>query len=342
MEARDSKLATGILLRANLLITKGVKASEEQKRRIETLLSQSRPKVIVAVTEEKAAVRSVLFEPKGDPKEAGLVFLTGQMVKREDPQKKTRVIVREVSLMDLSADQRFLVCAQDRTVIVFAFQTGKEVNRLAGHTEVIVSSVLAPQGSLLGTRDRAQALKVWNLPERRELARGQLPPGEGGIAWAPGGKILAAAVDDKVVFFAVQKESLRPLLGAFDKLKADTAITALVFRPDGLFLTGDKNGKVVTWDIDGGKRLLTLQGLRGPVLALACSPDGAALAAGDSLGKILVWDAASGEVRNEFTSELGGVASLGFSPDGTALAAGGEGPSKNGRVVTYKLRPLAR
>ncbi len=300
---------------------KVVKASEEQKRRIETLLSQSRLKVIVAVTEEKAAVRSVLFEPKGDPKEAGLVFLTGQMVKREDPQKKTRVIVREVSLMDLSADQRFLVCAQDRT---------------------IVSSVLAPQGSLLGTRDRAQALKVWNLPERRELARGQLPPGEGGIAWAPGGKILAAAVDDKVVFFAVQKESLRPLLGAFDKLKADTAITALVFRPDGLFLTGDKNGKVVTWDIDGGKRLLTLQGLRGPVLALACSPDGAALAAGDSLGKILVWDAASGEVRNEFTSELGGVASLGFSPDGTALAAGGEGPSKNGRVVTYKLRPLAR
>jgi WD40 repeat protein len=67
--------------------------------------------------------------------------------------------------------------------------------------------------------------------------------------------------------------------------------------------------------------MLTLDGLAGPVAALAFSCDGSTLAVGGSAGSVHLWrppiDA------GELAAHSGGVLALAFSPDGRFLASGG-------------------
>jgi tetratricopeptide (TPR) repeat protein len=334
LEARENDQATAAVIRARDLIARGAKATDAEKRQVESLLSRLRPRVEVAATDEKAPVQSVAFAGRGPD----LVFLTDKVVKNlQGDGKITRVFAEGVSAMELTRDSRLLLCARGQAVVVMAFPSGKHITELR-QEQPVVSCAAAPGGKLLATRDRKGALTVWDLQKNRVLARQELPPAPGGIAWAPGGRILAAVVEDKALFFVLGKESLQPL-GTADKVKAEAPITALAFGPDGFFTTGDRNGKVITWGLDTGRPLLTLKGKRGAVSALAYSPDGELLAAGDASGQITVWNASSGQVRHTFTAELSEVNSLRFSADGRSLAAGGRSGERNGRVVTYRLAP---
>src|SRR5262249_29870760 len=66
----------------------------------------------------------------------------------------------------------------------------------------------------------------------------------------------------------------------------------------------------------------TLKGPIGPVISLACSPDGKTLALGNSGGTIQLWDLPSGKVRATLTGHTSPVWSVAYSPDGKALASG--------------------
>jgi WD40 repeat protein len=77
----------------------------------------------------------------------------------------------------------------------------------------------------------------------------------------------------------------------------------------------------------GPRPLATLRGHRGPVQALAFSPDGRTLASGGGLTRILaeckLWDVPTGAARAALIGHNGAVRVLAFSPDGRLLASGG-------------------
>jgi serine/threonine protein kinase/WD40 repeat protein len=98
-------------------------------------------------------------------------------------------------------------------------------------------------------------------------------------------------------------------------------------------------GRLLVWDLDTGKEILTLDGPFG--YAMALSPDGGRLAAasgepneGIFSGVVKVWDVATGKVLAVLET---GSFSLAFSPDGTRLAGAGFSGIRIADVTTGKI-----
>jgi tricorn protease len=75
------------------------------------------------------------------------------------------------------------------------------------------------------------------------------------------------------------------------------------------------------------------EGLIGPVLSLAASPDGAMVAAAAHDGRLLVVEVASGQVTELAASDDGAIEGLSWSPDSAWLAWSQPGPRPRGRTA---------
>jgi WD40 repeat protein len=75
---------------------------------------------------------------------------------------------------------------------------------------------------------------------------------------------------------------------------------------------------------DGDGRPTELNGHTDKVMAVAFSPDGAALASGGKDGLVVFWDPAGGSDSRRLDPGVGPVNAVAFAPDGLTLAAAGD------------------
>ena len=207
-------------------------------------------------------------------------------------------------------------------------KTGREVGKLQGHTQHVLSVAFRPDGRQLAsaggawrTHDaferRPGEIKLWDLPSGAEVRTlsGHNGPVTG-VAFSHDGRLLAGAGGDRVVRIW-DTSSRRPLVTA--RGHRDW-ISGLAFGPqDDWVATSSHDGTVRVWDTTTGQERSVLRGHTDAVACLSVRPDGGRLASGGSDRTIKIWDVARPQPALVLRGHRGPVARLAFLPDGRRL-----------------------
>jgi len=186
----------------------------------------------------------------------------------------------------------------------------------------------------LEVRDSAEARALWWKLTRDQTAwTKELGATAYDVAFSPDGGTVAAACQDKAIyFFAVNTRRTRVLRGHKDQ------VFSLAYSPDGRQLaSGTWGGKVRLWDLKSGA-VRVMRGHKEGIRQLAFSPDGKLLASGSYDDTVRLWDLKEGTaaplVLRGHTAQIGG---LSFSPDGKTLATASR--DKTIRLWDISARP---
>lgn len=150
------------------------------------------------------------------------------------------------------------------------------------------------------------------------------------VAFAPNGKILAAAADNTIQLWDFAEQKLVRTIEGHQEY-----VRSIAFAPDGnRIVSGSSDGTIKIWDIAGDDAPLTIVGHSGGVSSVAISPDGKTIASGGRDRSVRLWDLKSGEEKAAFHVHTLPITSVTFSMDGTQLAASGE----DGYVKLWRTR----
>ncbi len=236
---------------------------------------------------------------------------------------------------------------------------GDNLATLRGHSRVVVSIALSPDGKTILSGSQDGTVRLWDLASHKLISTLNFQDGLYSVAFAPDGKVFAAGLFGKGVTLW-DATNLR-LLATFDG-----DIAAVVFAPKGNLLAYGSSGDfypgagkdVTVWDYvanrevaripRGGARVafypdasvlalggqnegVTLWNLASQqsvghlpkaatVQSMAFSPDGKNLVVSYWAGDLLVWDLAGQRVLTNLAGHTGMVWDMAFSPDGKILA----------------------
>jgi WD40 repeat protein len=153
------------------------------------------------------------------------------------------------------------------------------------------------------------------------------------MAWSPDGDRLAFGLN--VAPFDWGGHTPDPNMGYKDVIILESStlaidrilrghtdhITSLTWSTDGKRIAaGSRDGTVIIWDPDSGRRIRTLP-VSSPALRLVWSSDGADLTAGTA-DAVLFWNAATGAKKPSLEGFSQGIHSVSWAQDGNTLVSG--------------------
>ena len=205
--------------------------------------------------------------------------------------------------------------------LLLALEANREADTLEARSSLL--GALLDEPGLLGYIRGAAAEPSLDMgPDGKTMALGFAGP-RGANGNTAGAKIEMVSLDTRAV------------------AATDLTGLAVALSQDGhLALTGDTNGKVTLWNVDGGTRLADLPGLDGYIDWVAFGA-GAKVAIADNHGldRLTFWDVNSGQLLSSF--EQARTFSIAVSADGETLARDTvDGGLQTFRVVDQK--PLAQ
>ena len=265
-----------------------------------------------------AGVNAVAFSPDGEAVVAGCSdgLLRLWDIRTGELRTTFRGHQDSVWTVTFAADGKTLVSgSQDRTVMLWDVAMGTREATLEGHGFPVFHVAISPDGKTVASAAWPQVpVKVWDVATRRE--RFELP-GPKTVAFSADGT-LATSGWFGVKLWDVATGTERGRSPASDEMgEAERS----AFSADGKTLIFVSTTNTVwLWDIPRGELRARL-GSRGPIPAIALSPDSGALAVVAVDGSIEIWDRSPAEETIPLAH--GGQASVpfAFSPDRKTLAS---------------------
>ncbi|NKC29844.1 hypothetical protein [Falsiroseomonas selenitidurans] len=207
----------------------------------------------------------------------------------------------------------FASSGQDGQVALWPAAPGPAPLRvLAGHRGPVVG--LAASGGLLASASWDGTGRVWDLAgggvRVLEGHQGQV----GAIGFRSDGLVATAGADGTLRLWPAGEVPLT--LAEFG-----LPLNALAPLPGDVLAVGGADGRLRLVAADGGVREVAA-GAR-PIVALAASPDGSAVAAAGLGGDVTVWEVASLRLRHTLEGPGLPVWSVAWAPDGRSLYTGG-------------------
>jgi WD40 repeat protein len=249
----------------------------------------------------------------------------------------------------------------DRVVRRWEAATGKQLVAFPAPPRTPLAA-LSPDGETVAFANGDGTIRLHDTATGKERQQFKGPPGGTvALAFAPGGKVLAARAggDNTVRLLDVSKgtEQLQIVItpprpaggGLVIVLGGGRAARGtgpgVAFSPDGRLVVtpmtagGDPSNTLVFFDAGSGKELRKIESSQ-PIASYAFSPDGRTLAAENTDRTVTLWEVASGKERGRLGKAAGdrpqgGGGRMEVNVDGLAGIAGG-GNEPGGAVgVTY-------
>jgi WD40 repeat protein len=191
---------------------------------------------------------------------------------------------------------------------------------LKGHTGLVSSASISPDGSRIVTTSNDRTARVWDA---KTGAPALTFKGHTGLVrWASfnsdGLWVVTGSTDQTAIVWDT-------VTGAeVLKLKGHTAaVNSVSFSRDGLrVVTGSSDCTAMVWDALSGARLVKLSGHTSNINSTSFGPDGSRVVTTSGDNTAIVWDAVSGARLLTLKGHTVGISSASFSPDGSRVATG--------------------
>ncbi|HSC19533.1 MAG TPA: TIR domain-containing protein [Rhizomicrobium sp.] len=255
--------------------------------------------------------------------------------------------------------KQIVTASDDKTAAIWDATSGKEIARLMGQNNNVLSARFDASGRYVVTASPDRTVRLWNANDAHEVAA--FYGHDAGVNWAAfdaSGQRIVSASDDftarlwsarpdhrvtvlrghtgNVLSAAFSPDGKRVITGSGDRTariwNAQTGeklgtleghrdfVEAVAFSPEGrLAGTASDDGTARIWDASSGKQILSLQGHRDAVYGIAFSHDGRYIVTASRDRTARVWDANSGRKLVVLRGHAGAIYSASFSPDGQRI-----------------------
>jgi WD40 repeat protein len=212
---------------------------------------------------------------------------------------------------------------------IWEVASGKELPRLNGPANGLVSLALSPDGKLLAASGSNQRVCLYDLGTSNLLRQiGRTTPYISAVVFSPDGKVLAIAAGSEVEF-------VDPATGKVVSRHrgANGHVGCVAYSPDGkTFALGALDNTIRLWDVATDKETDLGNGHRTAVGAVVYSSNGKLIATSAASGAIRLWDSTTGKElrrlvrpwpikRGASAPLFPGAATLAFTKAGKVLAA---------------------
>jgi WD40 repeat protein len=165
---------------------------------------------------------------------------------------------------------KILSSSPDKTVRVWETETGRELQKFTGHTEMIRRAVFHPDGKHALSAGRDGFVRMWEIDTAKEVKRFKSPGNWAEcLAVSKDGKFLAIGGKPSVVFDIETGKRVSEFSGH------PFGATDLTFSDDGKrVLSCGYDGTARLWDRNAGQELYIFRSHREFLWMAAFSPDG--------------------------------------------------------------------
>lgn len=199
--------------------------------------------------------------------------------------------------------------------------TSLQPRTLNGHSNLVSSVAISPNGITLVSGSYDTTLKVWNLANGMEI---NTLDGNAGsvhsVAIDPNGVTLASGNGNNTIQLwnlLTGQQMITPLKGH------SSSVESVAISRDGKMLaSGSFDGTIKLWSLPAGMEINSIKGHSSSVKSLAFAPEGETLASGSEDNTIKLWNLANKQVIHILKEHSKAVQSVAFSSDGKTLASG--------------------
>lgn len=227
---------------------------------------------------------------------------------------------------------QLISAGREQDIFLWNLNDQEIYHKLTGHKYYVESLDIHQASGCLVSGSRDNTIKIWDLATGKQIA--YLNGHEDNVlsvAVHPDNKLIASSAErHNLKVWDVSKQEV------VIEMTGDLDIHHLAFSPDGQYLLGVIDKKILVWEVGSWEVKYHLRGHIASIEGITFRPGSSILTSIDQAGKVIFWDILSGRLLRSFVPGPTFLTALAFDDQGKELALGFE----NGLIQLWNIEVL--